>query len=156
MPACLLLCRLHLRLTFHPAATSLIIHNSGLPPSTLISFIWVLGGLCIAWVLIKFHEARMERAAMALVTQQLAAGGPEAVAASKDLQGAVAAAKAQLAGAKGFAGRFFSIKAAHGIIMFVSWINIAGNEWGGEGAGKCLQLLVGPMRGLAEVLDCDP
>lgn len=109
-----------------PTATSLIIHNSGLPPSTLISFIWVLGGMCIAWVLIKFHEMRMERQAMAIVTQQLAAGGPEAVAASKDLAAAVAAAKAQIAGSKGFVARFFSIKAAHGIIMFVSWINIAG------------------------------
>lgn len=31
-------------------ATSLIIHNSGLPASTLISFIWALGGLTISWV----------------------------------------------------------------------------------------------------------
>lgn len=31
-------------------ATSLIIHNSGLPPATLISFVWVLGGMTIAWV----------------------------------------------------------------------------------------------------------
>ncbi len=53
-------------------------------------------------------------------------GGPEAVAASKDLRAALVAAKVHLASSKGFVGRFFSIKAAHGIIMFVSWINIAG------------------------------
>lgn len=109
-----------------PTATSLIIHNSGLPAATLISFIWVLGGMCVAWVIIKFHEMRMERAAMALVTQQLSAGGPEALAASKDLAGALAKAKGQLASRKGFMARFLSLKAAHGMIMFVSWINIAG------------------------------
>lgn len=68
----------------------------------------------------------MERASLNMVTQQLASGGPAAVAASKDLQGAIGAAKAQLASSKGFVARFFSFKAAHGIIMFVSWINIAG------------------------------
>jgi hypothetical protein len=70
----------------------------------------------------------MERAALNLVTQQLATGGPAAVAASKDLQGAIAAAKGQLASNKSFAARFFSYKAAHGMIMFVSWINIAGGH----------------------------
>lgn len=35
------------------AGTSLIIHNSGLPAATLISFIWVLGGMCVAWILVK-------------------------------------------------------------------------------------------------------
>jgi len=108
------------------AGTSLLIHNSGLPAATLISFIWVLGGMCIAWIIIKFHEIRMERAALALVTQQLSAGGNEAVAASKNLGVALGAAKGQIAANKTFVQRFFSFKAAHGIIMFVSWINVAG------------------------------
>lgn len=82
--------------------------------------------MCVAWIIIKFHEIRMNRAALALVTQQLASGGPEAVAASKDLAAAINSAKGQLASSKGFVQRFFSLKAAHGIIMFVSWINIAG------------------------------
>lgn len=68
----------------------------------------------------------MDRAALKLVTQQLAAGGPGAVAASKDLRAAIGAAKAQIAGSRTFVQRFFSLKAAHGMIMFVSWINIAG------------------------------
>jgi hypothetical protein len=89
--------------------------------------------MCVAWIIIKFHELRMERAAMALVTQQLSAGGPESLAASKDLAGALAKAKGQLAGGKGFAARFMSLKAAHGMIMFVSWINIAGGCAVGQG-----------------------
>eukprot|EP00878_Enallax_costatus_P035426 GHUV01039495.1.p1 GENE.GHUV01039495.1~~GHUV01039495.1.p1 ORF type:complete len:117 (-),score=2.87 GHUV01039495.1:330-680(-) len=31
-------------------ATSMVIHNSGLPPATLISFVWSLGGLTVSWV----------------------------------------------------------------------------------------------------------
>lgn len=135
--------------------TSLIIHNTGLPAATLISFIWVLGGMCVAWMIIKFHELRMDRAALALVSQQLAAGGTEAAAASKDLGAALAAAKAQLAAKKGFLQRFLSLKAAHGMIMFVSWINIAGacspevvvrRRWTGPGrqsdlpVGSCLMM----------------
>lgn len=130
-----------------PVGTSLIIHNSGLPPATLISFIWVLGGMCLAWILIKFHEMRMDRQAMNMVTQQLAAGGPEAVAASKDLRAALVAAKVQLAGSKGFVGRFFSIKAAHGIIMFVSWINIAGACSGCSAALQFDKIARGLQRG---------
>jgi hypothetical protein len=68
----------------------------------------------------------MDRAALKLVTQQLASGGPGAVAASQDLQAAIGAAKAHIAGNRLFMQRFFSLKAAHGMIMFVSWINIAG------------------------------
>jgi hypothetical protein len=84
---------------------------------------------------------------MNMVTQQLAAGGPEAVAASKDLRAALVAAKVQLAGSKGFVGRFFSIKAAHGIIMFVSWINIAGACSGCSAALQSDKIARGLQRG---------
>jgi hypothetical protein len=84
--------------------------------------------MVVAWLIIKVHEVFMDRAALALVTQQLSAGGPEALAASKDLGAAIRAAKAQLAASKGFVARFLSLKAAHGVIMFVSWINVAGAQ----------------------------
>ena len=35
--------------------TAMIIHNTGLPPAVLISFIWVLGGLTVGWALIRLH-----------------------------------------------------------------------------------------------------
>ena len=35
--------------------TSMLIHNTGLPPAVLISFIWVLGGLTVGWALIRLH-----------------------------------------------------------------------------------------------------
>lgn len=94
----------------------------GLPPATLVSFVWVLGGLCVGWVIIKLHQSRMAAAAVARVqAQQLAAGEP-----AKDLGAALAAAAADIAASKGFAARFFSLKAAHGVIFFVSWINVSG------------------------------
>lgn len=38
------------------SGTSLIIHNSGLPAATLISFIWCLGGMCVAWIIVKVRN----------------------------------------------------------------------------------------------------
>lgn len=36
--------------------SSLVIHNQGLPPAVLVSFIWVIGGLCLAWIMIIVHK----------------------------------------------------------------------------------------------------
>jgi len=33
-------------------ASSLLIHNEGIPPAVIGSFIWVLGGLTVAWFVI--------------------------------------------------------------------------------------------------------
>lgn len=56
-------------------ATALIIHNTGLPAATLVSFIWALGGMCLAWALALFHDARMHAAALAEVQAELKAAG---------------------------------------------------------------------------------
>lgn len=114
-------------------ATSLIIHNSGLPPSTLISFVWVLGGLCVAWFAIKFHEAAMDKAALARVQALLAT--PGGVPDGFDLAAELAAAKAAIAASKSARQRLFSIKAFHGAVMFVSWINIAGRIFASNQTG---------------------
>jgi hypothetical protein len=102
-------------------ATSLIIHNSGLPAATLISFVWSLGGLTISWVIIKFHERSMHRQALANVQKNVAVNGLQG-----SLEQMIAAEMDRLAASKTFLQRFFSLKALHGILMFVSWINIAG------------------------------
>ncbi|KAF8067327.1 hypothetical protein HT031_002375 [Scenedesmus sp. PABB004] len=114
-------------------ATSLLIHNTGLPPSTLVSFIWVLGGLCVGWLLALLHGQRATRAALAAVGADVSAGGlPPG---GPGLAQRVAAEKARAAGAKTAAQRFFSLKAAHGIIMFVSWINVAGRIFASNQSG---------------------
>ena len=42
-------------------ASSLVLHNTGLPIAVLISFVCVLGGITFGWMCIKWHQARMER-----------------------------------------------------------------------------------------------
>jgi len=39
-------------------ATSLLVHNTGLPAGVLISFVWVMGGLTIGWILINIHQVK--------------------------------------------------------------------------------------------------
>jgi hypothetical protein len=90
-----------------------------------VSFIWVLGGACVAWLVIKVHESRMDRKAALLVQQQLAAGSAEAVL-KQGLPAALACARATVAANKTFAQRFLSLKALHGVLMFLSFINVAG------------------------------
>ena len=41
--------------------TSLLVHNSGLPIAVLISFLWVIGGLTLGWIIIKLHQLQMEK-----------------------------------------------------------------------------------------------
>ncbi|KAF6260707.1 hypothetical protein COO60DRAFT_1700173 [Scenedesmus sp. NREL 46B-D3] len=123
-------------------ATSLVIHNSGLPPATLISFVWVMGGLTIGWIIIKFHEARMQRLALAAVARSLgdAPAGPitSGGISSKqplDLAARIDEEKGRIAGSKTFVQRFFSLKALHGMIMFTSWINIVGRIFASNQSG---------------------
>jgi hypothetical protein len=102
-----------------------------------------MGGLTIGWIIIKFHEARMERLALAAVAQSLAEApaGPITSAdasASKqplNLAARIGEEKGRIAASKTFAQRFFSIKALHGMIMFTSWINIVGRIFASNQSG---------------------
>ena len=55
-------------------ATSMLIHNTGLPPAVLVSFIWCLGGLTIGWFLIRLHMAKMDAAAFEVVKEEIMSG----------------------------------------------------------------------------------
>jgi len=103
-------------------ASSLLIHNTGLPAGVLVSFIWVLGGLILGWFIIKVHQNQMLAGALEIVdswvTEGKLKGRPLAVAVEK--------AKEQIAMRKTWQQRVISYKAAHGILMVLSWWNIAG------------------------------
>lgn len=115
--------------------TSLIIHNTGLPPAVLISFVWVLGGVTLAWALICVHTAGMDRKAAAAAGERLEAEGLAAAAAPGGLPALLAAERARLAAGKTFAQRAFSLKAAHGALMFVAWFNVVGRIFATPGLG---------------------
>ncbi|GBF94772.1 hypothetical protein Rsub_07655 [Raphidocelis subcapitata] len=113
-------------------ATSLIIHNTGLPIAVLISFVWVLGGLCIGWVLINVHQVLMARAASKAARARIeAAGGVP----GGDLDALLAEERGRIAAAKTFKQRFFSLKAAHGALMVTSWTNIMGRIFASNQSG---------------------
>jgi len=97
-------------------ATSLVLHNTGLPIAVLMSFVCVLGGITIGWMCIKWHQAQMERMAFEYL------GGVNCPVSI----GAFYAAKRVIAESKSRLSRLFSAKAAHGMCMFVSFVNILG------------------------------
>jgi len=113
--------RMYIMCMIWSMATSLLIHNTGLPAAVLWSFLWVLGGLCVAWILIVFHMQQMDRAAFELVEKNLAKGDT-----LFDLSEQVNAAKGKIASSKTWVQRLISFKAAHGILMCMSYVNIIG------------------------------
>jgi hypothetical protein len=103
------------------AGTSLLIHNSGLPPAVLISFVWVLGGLCMGWVLINIHQARIEAGAKAQVQSAIMASGLD----NEGLDSLLAKEKLKIMHGRTLVQRFLSCKTWHACLMFMSWSNIA-------------------------------
>ncbi|KAJ3384079.1 hypothetical protein HDU84_003202 [Entophlyctis sp. JEL0112] len=81
-------------------ASSILIHNKGLPTGVLYSFLWVLIGLTVGWIAISLHVKRVFKTA----SKQ----GGEKNRVRRVLS------------------EVLSLKAFHGCIMFVCWINVAG------------------------------
>ena len=101
--------KLYLLFMIYANASSLLIHNSGLPPAVLISFIYVIGGLTIGWILIQIHQYKNKgytRSSMILYQHNLSCRQ-----------------------------RVFSLKGFHGMFMFLSWFNIAGRIFASDQSG---------------------
>jgi len=112
---------------------SLLIYNSGLPEPVLWSFLFTGIGITFGWVAIKFHQAKLHHAALALVESRL--GEEQRVDASFKLQEAVAAAKRDVSWAKTGMQRFFSYKAFHGLMMFWSCEGLFGRLFASNQSG---------------------
>ncbi|KAJ3254150.1 hypothetical protein HDU77_004201 [Chytriomyces hyalinus] len=81
-------------------ATSIVIHNKGLPTGVIYSFLWVMLGLTAGWIAITLH-----------------------------MKGVFKRRQAAYQGSNSFMKalrEMLTLKAFHGCVMFVSWINIAG------------------------------
>jgi MFS family permease len=110
-------------------ATSMLIHNTGLPAAVLYSFLWVMLGLTIGWILIKVRELLLDRMALKCVEKQLTEGGLV-----EPLDKMIMKAKMELIPTH-FAKRVFSLKGIHGSLMFVTWLNIAGRLFASDQSG---------------------
>ncbi|KAJ3412657.1 hypothetical protein HDV05_000407 [Chytridiales sp. JEL 0842] len=107
-------------------ATSMLIHNTGLPLGVLFSFIWVIGGLCVGWVVISFHQWILQTRAVANVESFLHTTQQGRLEPGQRLGDLIAQEKGKIIERRTFKEKMLSYKALHGIVMFLSWVNIAG------------------------------
>ncbi len=130
--------------------TSLLMNNTGLPLSTIISFGAVMGGLTIGWVVIVVHRNGVDRAAQAMVQQRLlererakakqlgTLGGDNDDLKDHeelDLSKMLNDAKTDAANSKTFLQRLISLKALHGAFFFMSWMQITGRIFASNQSG---------------------
>lgn len=121
--------------------TSLLMNNTGLPLSTIISFGAVMGGLTIGWIVIVVYRNGMDRQAQHLVQDRLVekaklgTSGDDMTNEDLDLSKMLDEAKMDVVNSKTFAQRFFSLKALHGILFFTSWMQITGRIFASNQSG---------------------
>jgi hypothetical protein len=115
-------------------ATSLLIHNTGLGLATLVSFVWVLAGMTLAWILILIHRDLLDKKAVERASKVLKEGG--GTSGVVDLAALVAQEKGKIVSELTFCQRLCSLKALHGALMFMSWINIFGRIFASDQSGN--------------------
>lgn len=101
---------------------SIVIHNTGLPIATLVSFLWVLAGLVIAWFLIVIYKMIMQSRLERRVEAKLRSEGIGGTSLSQLMEEEYVGMLHE----QTWAQRLFNLKSIHGALMFTSWINIAG------------------------------
>eukprot|EP01126_Amoeba_proteus_P049083 TRINITY_DN5717_c0_g2_i1.p1 TRINITY_DN5717_c0_g2~~TRINITY_DN5717_c0_g2_i1.p1 ORF type:complete len:301 (-),score=33.09 TRINITY_DN5717_c0_g2_i1:137-940(-) len=117
--------RLFMIFMYWGMATSLLIHNSGLPLPILIFFLFLLIGLSIGWIAIKIHSQQMEQQSLRRVEEHLKASKLTTLN-SISLSALVVQEKQMIANNKSFAERFLSYKALHGFCMVMAWYQMFG------------------------------
>ena len=115
-------------------ASSLLIHNTGLPLAVLISFAYVLVFMTIAWFLIKAHQLKYYNLAVEAVGEEIKEGK---YATNKDfnLKDQINTKTTEILGNRTLVQKMFSLKSFHGILMFTSWLNIAGRIFASNQSG---------------------
>eukprot|EP00698_Gefionella_okellyi_P004175 TRINITY_DN13894_c0_g1_i1.p1 TRINITY_DN13894_c0_g1~~TRINITY_DN13894_c0_g1_i1.p1 ORF type:complete len:317 (-),score=55.30 TRINITY_DN13894_c0_g1_i1:1017-1967(-) len=105
-------------------ASSLLIHNAGLPFPIIISFLYLLGGITFGWISIYIHIRRFE----ANLWKRLEYSLKEALSfgAHVDLAALRQAEIRNIVDNKSFVQRLFSLKALHGIMFAFSWAQMLG------------------------------
>jgi uncharacterized membrane protein (DUF485 family) len=114
--------RLYVIAMFMATVFATLIHNSGLSLGVLVSFIFVTTGMVLGWIVIRFHQTKLERDAYDMVEKKLA---NSELMPGDDIASAVAQAKGYIVKNKTFKERLLSPKALHGILMLMSWANTA-------------------------------
>ena len=110
--------------------SSLLVHNTGLPVGVLISFFIVLFGLTAGWVCAKLHQNTMH--ASVLETVQKVLLEKKNIDLAREMKQAISSINTSKTS---WRQRMVSYKAAHGMLMFMSWINRFGRMFGSNQSG---------------------
>ena len=142
--------RIYILAMLWSTSVSLLINNEGLPTAVLVSFIAVMGGLTLGWILIIIYKQNINAEATQIVQKKLVTklnmngneknnkGSNTNRGETINLNKMMNVATLEIVNSKTFAQRFFSLKAAHGILFFVSWMQIAGRIFNsGDGEFSC-------------------
>ena len=125
--------RVYILSMLYATATSLLIHNTGLPLAVLYSFAICIGGLTLAWILILLHKSWLNDLALKNLYEKF----KKLILSvnSKPLIEHINEEKTQILGKRNACQRLFSYKAFHGALMFMSWINITGRIFASDQSG---------------------
>lgn len=125
--------RVYILSMLYATATSLLIHNTGLPLAVLYSFAICIGGLTLAWILILLHKSWLNDLALKNLYEKF----KKLILSvnSKPLIEHINEEKTQILGKRNTCQRLFSYKAFHGALMFMSWINITGRIFASDQSG---------------------
>ena len=129
--------RVYILSMLYATASSLLIHNTGLPLAVLYSFAICIGGLTVAWILILLHKSWVNNTALKTLYERLISS--RSVNDSASLTELISDEITQILDKRTTCQRIFSYKAFHGALMFMSWINITGRIFASDQSGdfKC-------------------
>jgi hypothetical protein len=113
--------RFYILLMLWCTASSLLIHNTGLPIPVLFSFLYALGGLSIGWLVIKLYQSEMDMRAADNVQRIIKRHGLNG-----DLGDLLLLEKCNIAKERTWSERVSSWKTLHGVFMTTSFVNIFG------------------------------
>jgi hypothetical protein len=113
-------------------ATSLLIHNDGLPVAVLVAFFWVLMGLSLGWIAINFHQIQLKTLVEKSLDKKIKADG---IMGNTSLSELLQAETKHIVNSRTFTQRFFSFKSLHGIMMVSSWGSIVGRLFASNQSG---------------------
>ena len=124
--------RFYILAMLYATATSLLIHNTGLPFAILISFLYVLVGMTIGWLLIKIHQIKIFNQVLNNLNEKMK---HKYINDTINLKDDINKELEFISNNKSWKDRFFSLKTFHGLFMFLSWLNITGRIFASDQSG---------------------
>ena len=123
--------------------TSLLIHNTGLPGAVLVSFAYTIIGMILAIIVIKVYKYRFQEKVYLKAFNRVSNGTFNKVStdankqslSKDDIHFILSQSAKETINEKNLLQKIISLKSLHGILMFISWINITGRIFASDQSG---------------------